>query len=93
MIDKLGLGIQVGDIIAYGHALGRCAGLRIGKVLKVKDNGHLTVWGVDDDGNSRVLRLCTKPGTLQFGERIIVLRRSQVPEAYLSLLDEVAVWS
>lgn len=34
--DKLGAPITVGSIIAYGHALGRCAGVRIGKVLAVK---------------------------------------------------------
>ena len=33
--DIVGQRIKVGDIIAYGHALGRCAGLRIGKVLAI----------------------------------------------------------
>lgn len=36
MLDRLNQEIKVGSIIAYGHALGRCAGLRIGKVLKLK---------------------------------------------------------
>jgi len=60
--DKTGAPIQVGDYIAYGHALGRCAGLRIGKVLAIKSDTHenpwrhveetdwkITVWGVEDD--------------------------------------------
>jgi hypothetical protein len=33
--DKVGKPIEVGSLIVYGHALGRCAGLSIGKVLKV----------------------------------------------------------
>jgi hypothetical protein len=33
MRDKLGQEITVGCYLAYGHALGRCAGLRTGKVL------------------------------------------------------------
>lgn len=54
--DKLGQPIEPGAIIAYGHALGRCAALRIGKVVKValKENysrmePRITVQGVDDD--------------------------------------------
>lgn len=35
--DKLGHPITEGCLIAYGHALGRCAGLRIGKVLKIEE--------------------------------------------------------
>lgn len=34
--DKLGNEITVGAYIVYGHALGRCAGLQIGKVLSIK---------------------------------------------------------
>lgn len=40
ILDKLGQPITPGCIIAYGHALGRCAALRLGKVIKV--SGTLT---------------------------------------------------
>lgn len=46
MLDKLGQEITVGAYIAYGHALGRCAGLRIGKVLGVSTQGK-SVYGTD----------------------------------------------
>lgn len=42
--DKLGKDITVGCAIVYGHALGRCAGLRIGKVLKIEYEWHEDVW-------------------------------------------------
>lgn len=35
ILDRVGQPITPGSLIAYGHALGRCAGLRLGKVLKV----------------------------------------------------------
>ena len=43
--DILGREIKAGCIIVYGHALGRCAALKIGKVLKVKaeDKGPLGI--------------------------------------------------
>jgi hypothetical protein len=55
--DKMGQPIEPGAIIVYGHALGRCAALRIGKVVRVgikqnayrKDEARITVQGVDDD--------------------------------------------
>jgi hypothetical protein len=58
--DKTNKEIHVNDYIVYGHALGRCAGLRIGKVLKIKEKESrwgqetiksfsITVIGVDDD--------------------------------------------
>ena len=34
--DKCGKVLTSGDFIVYGHALGRCAGLRYGKVIDVK---------------------------------------------------------
>lgn len=100
--DKLGRVIHAGDIIAYGHAFGRCAGLRIGKVLAIKMVGskpweykkepqaHFTVRGVDDDWPERGPELCAKNGTLMYADRIIVLDRAQVPAAYLELLDGVS---
>lgn len=34
--DKIGQVIKIGDTIAYGHALGRCAALQLGRVLDIK---------------------------------------------------------
>lgn len=33
--DKAGFVLKPGDLIVYGHALGRCAGLQYGKVLAI----------------------------------------------------------
>ena len=34
--DKIGAELQAGDFIVYGHALGRSAGLKIGRILEIK---------------------------------------------------------
>lgn len=58
--DKLGQDIKVGSYIVYGHALGRCASIKIGRVLKLTSKPldpltysssphRLTVVGIDDD--------------------------------------------
>jgi hypothetical protein len=59
--DKLGHPIKPGDYIAYGSLLGRCAALRIGKVLDIRKRElgeygvssgvSIIVWGVDDGFN------------------------------------------
>jgi hypothetical protein len=103
MLDKIGQEIVVGSWIAYGHALGRCAGLRIGKVLKLKEEDNkdyfgkineycpkiyrITVQGIDDDWKHNEPHLCNK-GTLQFPERIIVLADWLVPSSYKNLIKE-----
>ncbi len=98
--DKLGQPILPGSIIAYGHALGRCAGIRIGKVTKVaqKEDEYyktlhcrITVRGVDDDWESRPPQLTTKKGTLMFPERIIVLDPTKIPDTHKELLNSVSV--
>jgi hypothetical protein len=96
VLDKLGKPITEGCFIAYGHALGRCAGLRIGKVLKVaprvktygSDSGvSITVWGIDDEWSHSPVTLCKTKGTLLFPDRIVVLDREQVRKEYRDLLD------
>lgn len=97
--DKLGQPVEVGSIIAYGHALGRCAGLRVGRVLelfppppdpKPYSWGHAgwkaKVIGVDDDWSGRPPSLLDRTGTLMFPDRWIVLADEQVPAAYRNLL-------
>lgn len=89
MNDKLGQEIKIGSIIAYGHALDRCAGIRIGKVLALKEKDRITVMGIDDDWSFQEPKLCERKGTLQFPERIIVLKDNQVPQQYKSLLKDL----
>ena len=104
--DKLGRAFGTGDFIAYGHALGRCAGLRIGKVLAVrqvdgfdwmgprgqttKKEWRITVVGVSDDWAGRTPELCKK-GTLQFPDRILKLDPADVPNAILDLYERAGL--
>lgn len=100
--DKAGRQINVGDYIAYGHALGRCAGLRIGKVLAIKyqekevgcgqykelrPDWRITVIGVSDDWDHNAPELCSRKGTLMFPNRIIVL--DSIPLIHRKLLENV----
>ena len=99
LFDKIGQEIKPGCYIAYGHALGRCAGLRIGVVLaagyksiigwddKEKWEERITVWGVDDDWDHQESKLLSKRSTLMFPDRIVVL--SSLPEKFTKLLDTV----
>lgn len=94
-LDKIGRPIFVGDYIAYGHALGRCAGLRIGLVLNIKEptpentpsweakGWRITVIGIDDDWEYKPIELNARKGTLGYPNRILVL--DTVPEAYKAL--------
>jgi hypothetical protein len=97
IFDKVNQEITIGSIVAYGHALGRCAGIRIGKVLDIKTQEgrwvkeeteyRITVIGVDDDWNHKTPELCSRVGTLQFPNRMIVLDDTKVPASYKTLLD------
>lgn len=101
--DKLGRAFKAGDFIAYGHALGRSAGLRIGKVLDIRRVGGLSygpdyavpkpvyriaVVGADDDWDARELTLCKK-GTLYYPERCLLL--DSVPPSYMKLYNEAGL--
>ncbi len=98
--DKVGQVITPGCYLAYGHALGRCAGLRIGKVLGLKSweeaRGERTrrvyrlqVQGVDDDWSHRDPALTSRVGVLQYPERTLVLQPSQLPPVYWQLLATI----
>jgi len=96
--DKLGHEVYVGDDIIYGHNLGRCAGLRIGRVLKIRmerDGIHndliswkITVQGVDDDWDHNEPSLCRK-GTLQFPKRIMRVDTNTLPDNIQELLRNI----
>lgn len=94
--DILNREITPGCYLAYGHALGRCAAIRIGRVVEVKplpDEGgngkaRINVMGVEEHSwRGPGLRACSKVGVLQFPERCIVLDDAQVPEKYRKILD------
>lgn len=102
--DKIGQEIKPGAYIAYGHALGRCAGLRIGKVLALKSENkgltwnkkphieyRITVRGIDDDWESKPAELNSRNGTLQFPDRILVLNPELVPQNYREMLETIPV--
>lgn len=98
--DKCGRRLVPGDLIVYGHALGRCAGLQYGKVLSVqlkkaddyRDGPRptcVTVQGVDDEhwaAKPGEWKLLRK-GTLWFSSRVLRVTRDQVPGEALALLD------
>jgi hypothetical protein len=98
MKDKSGRELQAGDLIVYGHLLGRCAGLQYGKVLEAK-TARRSSWdktmvervrirGVGSDW--REPKLLSRDSTLSFGDRILKLWREQVEPRVLNLLDGVA---
>lgn len=95
VLDKAGNEIKIGDFIIYGHALGRCAGLRYGKVLGFEE-AEVSLWnkekttylktiGVDDNwGNPHLNK---RAGTLQFPEsRVLIVSENQIPVRVLELL-------
>ena len=100
-LDKLGREIHVGSYIAYGHALGRCAGLRIGKVLNIRwqprdnwrndqpDEARFTVRGIDDDWSHKQPMLASRKGTLMFANRILVVDEATLSSQYRELLKGV----
>lgn len=104
-IDKAGRELKPGDLIIYGHSLGRCAGLQYGKILAVKfkddrkynfktrehEDIKVPHYTVQGvDGDwGHQEPKLRKKGTLQFGDRILAVYRDQVPGAILDLLDSI----
>lgn len=103
ILDKLGQEIKAGDYIAYGHALGRCAGLRIGRVVappkrvphKWRDDEEtfrITIWGVDQESIVEDWRgLLSKKSTLMFPDRLIVLDPEKVPQNIKNLYKDIPI--
>lgn len=96
-LDKSGHIILAGDLIVYGVAYGRSAGLSYGKVLEVaapKENWRgkgkvkLRVQGVDKPWGAVQTK---KPGTLEFSERVLKITRDYVPADILAHLDKIEV--
>lgn len=92
VLDKANQEIIPGKFIIYGHALGRCAGLRFGRVIEVKNpeptgnQYNPYTYGIKIRGVDYEWRQTTEPSllkrdsTLFFPDRIIVLHDNQVPE-------------
>ncbi len=97
VFDKCGKEILIGSYIVYGHNLGRCAGLKFGKVINIEDykpntscdkSVRIKVIGVDDDWNFNIPKIC-KAGTLMYSNRIIVLPFEILPEYAKNLLKDL----
>lgn len=98
-IDKSGHIILPGDLIVYGVAYGRSAGISYGKVLAVTQaaakpyrnaapKAKIRVQGVDKPWGSVQTK---KPGTLEYGERVLKITRDYVPDDILAALDKIEV--
>lgn len=97
MNDRLGQPISVGSVIAYAVMDGYSPIIRIGKVCQVSEKPHewregviesrITVHGIDVRGGTA--QLLSKKGTLQFPDRVIVLRDDQLDETTRALLQGV----
>lgn len=102
-IDKSGREVKVGDFVVYGHSLGRCAGLRFGKVLKIEiltrpswhadqsdnEEWRIRVKGIDDDWDKDIASsTAAREGTLQYPSRILAVN-DIIPEDYKDLLKTV----
>jgi len=98
--DKLGQDIKVGDYIAYGAALGRCSTIHLGRVLELTQS-KVTEWHHDKPTPKLKVRACTnhswdetrgmqllsKPVSLGFFERLVVLHPDTVPQNIKELLQ------
>ncbi|MBP9757241.1 MAG: hypothetical protein KBD06_01440 [Candidatus Pacebacteria bacterium] len=100
--DKANVEVAPGDLIIYGHALGRCAGIRFGKVLALAEHpksewgsNHKTgdrdcklrIIGVDDDWSHEEPKLLSKASVIAFGSRVLKLHPDQVPKLLADLLN------
>ena len=99
--DKTGTPLQPGDLIIYGHALGRCAALQYAKVLGIQWSKD--TWGVptpkvrvqgvdlDDNFNPNVPPKLQRISVLSFGPRTLKIPRESVEARTLALLDTVMI--
>jgi hypothetical protein len=98
--DKAGRPIRPGDLVVYSVSYGRSPGLSYGKVLGIvrakrpsygKELGDikLRVHGVDRPWSS--VRVNTKPGFLEYSERVLLIGREAVPPDILTQLDALTL--
>ena len=95
--DKAGRNLCPGDLIVYGHSLGRCAGLQYGKVLAITEGlcgdflgtrvPKIRIIGVAADyGYEQAPELLSKESLLEFSDRVIRITEDQIPLTILNLL-------
>lgn len=96
--DKAGRVIKQGDLIVYSVSYGRSPGLSYGKVLDIVESKSewtakktkVKVWGVDkpwSPGGAPTKN--TKPGLLEYSQRMLIVTRDQIPEDILTKLDAI----
>lgn len=84
--DKFGREVKPGDLILYGHMIGRSAGTRVGRVRRISAQGRLIVRGLDDDTPWEV-QPNLKDGVLRFPERAVVIPDGLAPAWMLKMLE------
>ena len=104
--DKSGKILAPGDLIVYGHALGRCASLKYGKVVAIEWSAEsydgdkkpkLKIRGLDDDGSQwshwdiNSAKISNRKSVLEFPSRVLKIERDQLPNEYVKLFDSVQV--
>lgn len=103
--DKVGNEIKPGCLIAYGHAAGRSAVLRIGKVLNVEYGNMVTQWsgkegfkchrltvmGTNDGPGRKASLLSKKSYLLLRGDDNHVVVLGKVSAEYKEVLDPVEI--
>jgi hypothetical protein len=100
-LDKSRRALAPGDLIVYGHALGRSAGLRYGVVLELlpdteyfrrndrESAGRFRVMGIDDhDYRANGPALLSRSSILTYGSRIVKIEPEQMPPQVFHLLKD-----
>ncbi len=91
--DKSGKPLTPGDLVVYAVMLGRSSALAYGKVLAITDNGKLRVrrvdtrWSIPGAGPKPTPR--QKTSLLNYGDRVLLIQRDQVPPEYLPVFDAI----
>lgn len=98
--DKAGKELKAGDLIVYGHNLGRCAGLQYGKVIGITETKprwsddepkvKLKVVGVNSDWTWEGAK-AQRASCLEFESRVLKINRDQIPADILKILDSIEV--
>lgn len=103
-LDKLGRELKPGDFIVYGHALGRSAGLKLGRLLTIdnfEEPGYhpplvnqcfrMRVVGIYDHFGIKPGPNQITKGVLKFPDRCCKVPENEVPETLKALINEA--WS
>jgi len=96
MEDKCGREIHVGDYIVYGHAIGRSASLKFGKIIKITEKDACgkkvytyRVAGISEDYSFKTPSISI--GTVLYEDRMIILPFDLLPDYAKELLAPIEV--